>query len=526
MIHAASKMAAIVSILLASALTPAAALKFDSYSKRPKLVVVIVIDQFRSDYLTRFNDRFLPAKQKGGDVGGFRYLMANGAYFPMAHFDTLQNMTCPGHSVILTGSSPSRTNIPINDWYDRATGKNRYCVSDDVDGISPRTLQGTTFGDELKNAVYPSKVVALALKDRAAVMLGGHRSDLSFWLGEKGEWTTSTYYAKANPPWLDLENAHIKKSLGETLSWTQDKIRSGFSSTSEFARQAKKGTYESLEFPYGVQITVDAALAAVNNMKLGQSKTTDLLALSLSTHDLLGHITGPNSAEMEDLTITEDKEIARLLNGLRKVTPLSQIVVALTADHGVSPRVDYLQQNKIEAGFLEPKELRDGAEKDLVKAFGKPKSDYIASVQSFNFYFSNDGLEKVDRVSLESRLKKYLLALRGVDAVFSHSDVESGFLPPGEHARQIVKSYSMTRSGDVVMIPKPFFMETGKPANHMTGYSYDRSVPLVLAGPHIKAGVYGDQVDIMDLAPTLSFLSGVIAPAQSEGHVLTQAIGD
>lgn len=494
----------------------AASLKYESYAKRPKLVVVVVIDQFRADYLTRFNDRFLPAKKPNGDVGGFRYLMANGAYFPMAHFDFLQNMTCPGHSAILTGSTPARSGIPLNDWYDATTGQKRYCVSDDVDGLSPRTLQGTTVGDELKNAGYDSKVVALALKDRAAILLGGHRADLSFWLGPNGEWATSTYYAKALPEWLAAENARLKKSSGESLTWTQ----------AGFNRNAKKGTPEALAMPYGVQITVDAALAAVTNLKLGRSKATDLLALSLSTHDLQGHLTGPNSPEMEDLTLNEDREIARLLNGIRKTTPLSEVVVALTADHGVAPLVDDLTKNKMDAGFLEPKELLQGAEADLVKAFGHPKTTWLGAIESFNFYFTKTALEKVDRVSLESRLKKYLLTLKGVDAAFSRSDVESGFLPPGENARQIVKSYAFGRSGDVIFIPKPFYMETGKAANHMTGYSYDRSVPILLAGPHIKKGVYADQIETIDLAPTLSFLTGTIVPAQSEGHILSQAIGD
>ena len=164
------------------------------------------------------------------------------------------------------------------------------------------------------------------------------------------------------------------------------------------------------------------------------------------------------------------------------------------------------------------------AEKNLVEVLGQPKSTatWISGVESFNFYFSKG----VDRSNAEKALKKFLMKQNGVETAFSQTDFENGTVPLGENARQIGTSFVPGLSGDVVMIPKPFFMETGKAANHMTGYSYDRSIPLILMGAHVKKGVYPEIVDVRDLAPTLSFLAGVIAPAQSEGHVLKDAIGD
>ena len=511
-----------------------APLTYASYAKKPKLVLVIVIDQFRADYLSRFSERFLPAVQKNGAVGGFRYLMSKGAYFPMAHFDVLQNMTCPGHATILTGSPPAQSGIPLNDWFDRKTNKLRYCVEDDVDGVSPRQLQGTTVGDELKNAGYPGRVISLALKDRAAILLGGHRSDFTFWMGDDGKWMTSTYYAKAVPTWLATENERIAKDFGKINAWTQTKERTGFSQPRDhdFSKISVDGKFEALESPYGVELTTSAAVAALESYNLGHSKTPDVLAVSYSTHDLQGHLVGPNAPEMEDLTVNEDQSIAVLLNAVRKQVPggLKNVVIALTADHGIAPSVNYLSSTKIGSGFVDSKKLMADAEADLAVTFGKPKSSWLAAVQSFNFYLSNEALDGshkgVSPFAIENRLKAFIMTQAGVAHVFSLSDFQASRLPAGEASRQIQKSYVPGKSGDVVLIPKPFWMEAGKPDTHMTGYSYDRSVPLIIAGPHVRAGVYGQSVDIVDLAPTLSFLLGTIAPAQSEGRVLTEAIGD
>ncbi len=502
--------------LLASLVAAATPLKYSSFEQKPKLVVVIVIDQFRADNLSRYSKRFLPATGRSGEVGGFQYLMSRGAYYPAAKFDVLQNMTCPGHAAILTGSTPSRSGIPINEWFDRAKSKQRYCVEDDQDGVSPRQLQGTTVGDELKNTGASGKVISLALKDRAAILLGGHRADLAFWLGQDGKWMTSKYYTSGLPVWLSKVNEKISATTGKDVSWK----------TTQFSHPAEIGKFTSLETPYGIEITTDAAIAALQNEKLGMSKSTDLLAVSISSHDIVGHNVGPNAPEMEDLSAHEDRSLARLINAVRKQVPggLKNVLIVLTADHGVAPRADLMKSNKIDAGFIDQTKLVDQIEDDLSKAFGKRK--YITAVESLNFYFTNEALDHVKRLDLENRAKFILAQGAGVAHVFSLTDYLTQNLPTGENARQIQKSYIPGKSGDLVVIPKPFWMETGKPATHMTGYSYDRTVPLILSGPHLRAGVFSEAADLVDLAPTLSFLLGILPPAQSEGRVLSEAIGD
>jgi hypothetical protein len=194
-------------------------IKLESFLSRPKLTLVLVIDQFRADYLTRFASRFLPSSGKNGEVGGFKYLMSKGAYFPQAKYDVLENMTCPGHATILTGSYPYLSGIVLNEWYDRSLGRMIYCVDDGdsplvgsdlkgaESGVSPKNLVGTTVGDELKNSGRPSKIISIALKDRAAILLGGHRADLAVWLSSNYRWVSSRYYVKDKelPRWIETQ---------------------------------------------------------------------------------------------------------------------------------------------------------------------------------------------------------------------------------------------------------------------------------------------------------------------------------
>lgn len=488
--------------------------------KRPRLAVVLVIDQFRADYLLRFESKFLPEMAPQGSVGGFRYLMQKGAYFPYAEHSTLQNMTCPGHAEILSGALPYQNGIPSNHWYDSTAQREVYCVEDqnsplvtsslksDPKGRSPRNFIGTTVGDEMKNAGYSGRVIALALKDRAAILLGGHRADSAFWFNsESRQWTSSKYYIPDGklPGWIQSLNQ-------ETLPKTG-----------------------SLDTSFGLELTEQAAEKAVLELGL-KSRTgqTDLLAISFSSHDYAGHQFGPNSSEMEDMTIAEDRLISRFLNFLKKQNPkgLEDIVIVLTGDHGIPPHPDWLRLKKIPTGQISERDLAKKVSVSLSERYGKPTDgDWISYQTDLNFHLNRKAITEkgLDKSKIEAEAKAVLIRTPGIAQAFTYSDYLNRKLPPGIHEKQILNTYFPGRSGDIILIPQPFFMaseDDSKSVTHMTGYTYDRMVPLIFSGQGIKPGVYLNPTQIIDIAPTLSWLLGVIPPSLSEGRVLTEALRD
>ncbi|MGZ3687882.1 MAG: alkaline phosphatase family protein, partial [Bdellovibrionota bacterium] len=350
--------AALAAILLTNltyaAPRPAAHAAGGAGTPRPKLIFMIVIDQFRADYLTRFEKRFLPPRSQGGDVGGFRYLMTQGAYYPFAQYDLLQSMTCPGHATVLTGAYPYQAGIPANDWFDPETLQRVYCAEDPTQatvgaettdphlGTSPKNLIADTVGDELKNAGIPSRVVTVALKDRAAIMMGGHRADLALWMDPGSHhWVSSKFYLPDGklPGWVVHLNETLDQHKGEAITWDYPGPGSGLSTEKYFPHKADFGTRESMAMPLGVDLTETAAERAFEAFKLGQGAGTDLFAVSFSSHDYVGHQFGPNSREMEEMTVAEDFAISQLLNMVREKVPggLKNTVVILTGDHGIPP---------------------------------------------------------------------------------------------------------------------------------------------------------------------------------------------
>jgi len=517
----------------------AAPITLREYESKPKLVLVVVFDQFRADYLTRFSKRFL-APGNAQNPGGFNYLRQKGAYFPFAQYDVLQNMTGPGHATILSGSYPYQTGISTNYWYDQKTSESVYCVNDPEFGISPRNFFGTTVGDELKNAGWPSHVVSIALKDRAAVLLGGHRPNLALWFDpKKFEWTTSPYYSRTSPlpDWVGELNLEISSQKGQSLKWTPSGNSSGLSrpAVGTFEHDTSIGTHESIEAPYGIKLTTEAAQKAMTAFRLGKGDATDLLAISYSTHDYVGHHYGPNSLEMEEITVAEDRSLSELLRSVAKQVPggLSNVLIVLTADHGMAPNQDWIRAGGMDAGTFDPKEIQALLNSALNDKYGTPSASatppqgaWVPAMIDLNIYLNHAALlaKKINPSEAEDLIKDKLKALPGVAFLFSHSDFIAHRLPPGILKREIEKGYSPERSGDVVIIPKPFYVQAGDPHAHMTGYSYDRSVPLIFAGSKIRPGVYSERAEIVDIAPTLSFFLGTLSPVMSEGRVLNEMI--
>lgn len=490
---------------------------------KPKLVLVLVYDQFRADYLTRFEKDFLPPISKK-KVGGFRYLMEKGAYYPFAQYEVLQSMTCPGHATILTGSYPRQNGIPLNDWMDRKTKKFVYCAEDPEFGVSPKNLVGSTVGDELKLISPQSRVVGLALKDRSAIMLGGHAADGAFWFDKKEHrWTTSGYYPKP-PTWLEAYNKPIMAQKDKKNKWVPQFTKH------KFFHEDKNNTNEALSTPYGGRLTLDMAKKLIKEYKLGQRHETDILAVSFSAHDLAGHRYGATSPEMEEMTRSEDVDLSELLNDLNTslIGGLNSVLVVLTADHGVAPSNAESQRAKLDNGSLNAEALVTKLNQFYVEKYALESGKaLVLSGEHLNFYYDKELISqlKLKESEVFTQGQEFLLKEPGVQAVYVGKDVDKSKSSVLLMDQQFLKTYISEKNGDLILVPKPFwFQESPHTTTHMTGYSYDRFVPLILMGPSVKSGEYSKFVNVVDLAPTLGFILGTVPPALSEGKVLKDAL--
>lgn len=469
----------------------------------PKFVIYLVFDQMRADYLLKYRSEFKSAISKTNGLGGFAYLMEKGAYYPYAQYEVLQNMTCPGHAMISTGSWPINTGISMNDWYSRNTEKLEYCVDDSKDGISPRKLLTTTVSDEFKNLDKPSKVFGVALKDRSAVMLAGHRADGAFWFNEKKWiWESSSYY-KESPKWiLDHNKKLMPKIADKSLFLTN----------------------------WGTETTINMAIDLIKNENLGKTKGTDFLFLSFSTHDLAGHEYGPNSEEMKKLTLGEDRELSRFLNFLNQKFNLNENVeIILTADHGIPSSVEYSQKNKIAADHLDEIKIVENIYSELNKKYSpNEKQEWFTSMRLFHFFVNLKTLNKlkIDKKEFLETSRELLLKENLAEEILIPSNFKNQLPVSTQLRNQVQNSYVESQWGDLILVPRPYYMNKGKTytVNHLTGYVYDRTVPLIFFGKNFKTGLFYQKVFVVDIAPTVAATLGSLPGAKSDGRMLHEIL--
>ncbi len=494
----------------------------------PRLVVGIVVDQMRADYLRRFVSR---------KSQGFGRLMREGIVFWNAHYTYLPTYTGPGHASIYTGATPAFHGIAANTWWERSLGKPYYCVSDttvqpvgslsEAGRRSPRTLLATTITDELRYATrYQSKVIGIALKDRSAILPAGRSGNLALWFDpESGQWISSTYYGATLPPWVEAFNARrlpdslLKRpwTLTAGLACNDESPHEGHLSgeiSSTFPHQPK--TYKDLILtPAGNLLTLALAREAIHHEKLGQDKYPDFLCISLSTPDLVGHLFGTESCEIEDLYKDLDAQLASFLDYLGRRFRPGEVVVFLTADHGAAPTPEALAERGIFAGRFPEKELIAGAEAFLHEALKVPDTvRFIAAYLNQSFYFSPT-LTLDLRRQAANLLKAHLLQRSDIVAVYTREELTgagSSYYP----VSRVQAGFFPARSGDVVVVYASGLIESegyAKGTTHGSIWTYDTHVPLIFWWQGVRSENRYEVVPITAVAPTLSFLLGVPLPS-------------
>ncbi|HXG67431.1 MAG TPA: alkaline phosphatase family protein [Blastocatellia bacterium] len=534
--------------------TPAGLVKFDQGRDRAKLVVLIVVDQFRYDFLERFGDQF--------GKGGFRRLLDGGAVFTNATYDYAPTFTAPGHAAIATGSVPAQNGIVGNAWFDREAGRVRVMVSDNDARLvtsngpageqgapSPRSLIGTTIGDQMRLANnLQSRVIAMSQKDRSAVLPGGQRPTGAYWFhAPTGTFVTSDYYYKELPAWVKRFNAENRpdKYFGQTWERMLAPDAYGRSQAENLAVQrsalggkfpyvitggeTKPGPkfYSAFEFtPFVSDYLVEFAKAATEAESLGADQFPDLLSVSFSAPDLVGHYYGPDSQEVHDTWLRLDRTIAQLLDYLDRRVGLANVIIAVTGDHGVAPVPEYMQSLGYDAGRVSGKEIEETANRALAARYGEGK--WVQALVNDQLYLDAKLIaeRKADPAEAQRVAGEAALSVPGIVNYFTRAQIVEGRMPAGPIARRIMNGFNRARSGDVWVITKPFaFITEGNLATtHGSPYNYDAHVPVIFYGAGVRPGRYSVECSPSDIAPTLAELLGVEPPANRVGRALVDAL--
>jgi predicted AlkP superfamily pyrophosphatase or phosphodiesterase len=523
-------------------------------SGKPRLVLAIIVDQFRYDYIERFWDLF------GNE--GFKRLINEGALFTNANYEYVPTYTACGHASIFSGSVPALNGIVGNLWFDRESGKQRIMVGDDnahlVTGkgvsprggaASPRTLIGTTIGDQMRlSNNFQSKVIATSLKDRSAVLPGGQRPNGAYWFSDAdGQFVTSDYYFKELPSWVKKFETEKSADKYFGMKWDRALPASAYARSQAEKLPIQRSTLGA-QFPYVVtggdekpgqkfygafQLTpfsteylAEFGKAALDAESLGADEFTDLLSISFSAPDLTGHYYGPDSPEIEDTYFRLDRVIADLLSYVDRKVGLGNTIIFVTGDHGVAPIPEYSRSKGFDAVRIPGRDVIDAANKALEARFGQGK--WVLNLVNDQLYLDQKLIaeKKVDPAEAERVAGEAVLSMEGVVNYFTRTEIAGGRMPVGVVARRVTNGFYRKRSGDVWVVTKPFsfFMEGDLPTTHGSPYNYDTHVPVILFGSGVRPGRYNVECSPTDIAPTLAAMLGIEPPPNRTGRVLAEAM--
>jgi predicted AlkP superfamily pyrophosphatase or phosphodiesterase len=515
---------------------------------RPKLVVGIVVDQMRWDYIYRYYNRY--------SAGGFKRFLQKGFTCENTHIPYTPTVTAAGHTCVYTGSVPAIHGIVGNDWVERETNTNLYCTQDKTvqtigstsaqGQMSPRNMFANTIGDELRLATnFKSRVYGIALKDRGAILPAGHTANGAYWFDDlTGNWITSSYYMTALPTWVNNFNAEKRPEEFAKTGWNllydiskydqstaddnvfEKKMNGQTTVTFPHTFTTKNGTdYNSIRYSaFGNTFTLDFAKKMIQAEKLGKTGQTDMLCVSLSSTDYVGHLYGPQSLEAEDMYIRLDKDIAEFFAMLDVFFEENEYTVFLTADHGAPYTPDYAKSVKLAAGNISYNKLKADVDNAL---FDKYKvKNILQRYTEFQYYLNKKVIDsaKLSVKEVEDFVTTTLLKKPEVMYAFSYSNFANAIMPD-VFRKNFTNGYFSKRSGDIQIVLKPQYTDgNGLGTDHGVGYNYDTHIPMLWYGANVKQGKLLRETYMTDIAPTLAAMLHIQAPNGSVGKVIEEVV--
>lgn len=519
--------------------------------QQPKLVVGVVVDQMRYDYLTRFWNKF------GDD--GFKKLINQGFNCEQTHFNYMPTYTAPGHASVYTGTTPAQHGIIANNWYDKKSKTTIYCTSDsatisvgtksEAGKMSPKNLLVTTIADELKTANSNAKVIGISIKDRGAILPAGHQADAAYWFvgEEEGKWISSNYYMDKLPVWL--ENLNKKNTANSYLSNSWETLLPINEYTESIAdNNSFEGTFKGEQSPtfphnlpqlrkenknydlikstpFGNTFLKELAFEVIKHEKLGADEVTDMLTISFSSTDYVGHQFGPYSVEVEDTYLRLDKELAELLSFLETNIGKNNFLLFLTADHGVVDIPEHAMKNKIPAGYFDEKKILKKLNKALFEVFNV--DDLIENLSNYQLFFNHNKIkeQKLNLIEVENVAVNFLLQQQGISKAVAATSLKSSEFND-KIVGNVQRGFHQVRSGDVMFVLSSGWINktSYKGTTHGSPYNYDTHVPLLWYGYTIPKGKKATPVIIPAIAATLAVLLNVSMPSACTGNVIEELV--
>ena len=515
--------------------------------QRPKLVIGIVVDQMRWDFLYRYSDRY-------ADNGGFKRLLKQGFSCENTMIPYAPTVTAPGHATIYTGSVPAIHGITGNYWWDQQLNRSVYCTEDTsvktvgsitVAGLqSPRNMFTSTICDELRLATnFRSKVIGIAIKDRGSILPAGHTGNAAYWYDSKtGDWITSNYYLTELPGWVKTFNGQKLADKYYKEGWsTLYPLNTYIQSTADeknyeakpFGADAVRFPYNLAKFagnnygvlpstPFGNTVTVEFSKAAVLNEQLGADAITDFLTISFSSNDYIGHAFGPNSIETEDTYLRLDKDLGDLLNFLDSKVGKDQYLIFLSADHGVAHIPGFAKENKLPAGNINMQVLYDKLNQSVTSNFNK--SNLVADISNHQVSLNLPAIPAGKTDNIKSWIIDFLIKQPGIARAFATEQLSSVTLPT-KLKEMFANGYYPSRSGQIQMVFQPQWIENfPSGTTHSVWNPYDAHIPLIWYGWNIKPGKTNRETYMTDIAPTLAALLHIQMPNGCIGTVIHEVV--